>query len=162
MKNRLPDAVFFLLKDLQHDWARTTLTILGIAGVIFIYFILSAFSQSLNSFYQTTATGRNLIVIQSDLIDPSDAVLDESAIVAAESLPADLVNRVSPMIFRHLRINDHMVQLRAARVEDWTSIFHMELLEGQWPEGTRRSGCGRRRCRSQPLEDRVGSGNLWK
>ncbi len=128
MKNRLPDAVFFLLKDLQHDWARATLTILGIAGVIFIYFILSAFSQSLNSFYQTTATGRNLIVIQSDLIDPSDAVLEDSAIKAAESLPDDLVNRISPMIFRHLRINDHIVQLRAARVEDWTSVFHMELL----------------------------------
>jgi putative ABC transport system permease protein len=27
-----------------------------------------------------------------------------------------------------------MIQLREARVEDWTSVFHMELLEGQWPK----------------------------
>jgi putative ABC transport system permease protein len=68
------------------------------------------------------------------MIDPGDAVLEESAIHAAELLPTELVSRVSPVIFRHLRINDHMIQLRAARVEDWRTVFHMELMEGQWPK----------------------------
>lgn len=135
MKRWLPDAIYFLLKDIRHDWARTTLTIFGMAVVIFSYFILSAFSQSLNAFNQTTSASRNLIVIQADLIDPGDAVLDESALKAAEALPANIVSRVSPVIFRHLRINNHVIQLRAARVDDWPSVFHMELLEGKWPKG---------------------------
>jgi ABC-type antimicrobial peptide transport system permease subunit len=120
---------------MRHDWARTALTIFGMAVVIFSFFILSAFSKSLAAFNQTPASSRNLIVIQADLIDPGDAILDEPALRAAEQMPADLVSRVSPVIFRHLRINDHLIQLRAARVEDWASVFHMELLDGRWPLG---------------------------
>ena len=134
MKHKLPDAIYFLLKDIRHDWVRTLLTVFGMAMVIFSFFILSAFSQSLADYNQNVTLTRNLIIIQTDIIDPADAVLEESAIQAAELLPSELVSRVSPVIFRHLRINDHMIQLRAARVEDWTSVFHMELLEGQWPK----------------------------
>jgi ABC-type antimicrobial peptide transport system permease subunit len=120
---------------MRHDWARTALTVLGMAVIIFIFFILNAFSHSLHSFNQTSDTGRILIVIQGDLIDPSEAVLDNDAIQAAEMMSSDLVNRVSPIIFRHLRINDHIVMLRASRVEDWESVSHMEILEGKVPEG---------------------------
>ncbi len=73
-------------------------------------------------------------MVQADAIHPGDAFLDESAVQAAEEMPAELISKVSPVIFRFLRINDHMIQLRAARVEDWASVFHMELLEGQWPK----------------------------
>jgi len=134
LKQNLPDILLFLVKDIRHDWARTTLTVFGLAMVIFSFFILSAFSQSLADYNENVTLTRNLIVIQTDMIDPGDAVLEESAIQAAELLPTELVSRVSPVIFRHLRINDHMIQLRAARVEDWTTVFHMELLEGQWPK----------------------------
>jgi ABC-type antimicrobial peptide transport system permease subunit len=135
VKRWLPDTLYFLLKDMRHDWARTALTIFGMAIVLFSFFILSAFSQSLSEYNQNAISTRNLIVIQTDMIDPGDAVLEESAIQAAELLPAELVSRVSPVIFRHLRISDQMIQLRAARVEDWKSVFHLELLEGRWPKG---------------------------
>ena len=128
MKRWLTDAVYFLLKDMRHDWARTALTVLGMAVVIFSFFILSTFSQSLVSFNEAESYRSNLIVIQSNLIDPGDSVLDDSALHAAEQMPSNLVSRVSPVIFRHLRINDHLIQLRAARVEDWTTVFHMELI----------------------------------
>jgi ABC-type antimicrobial peptide transport system permease subunit len=133
VKRWLPDAIYFLLEDMRHDWVRTTLTIFGMAVVIFSYFILSAFSQSLAEFNQTNKINRNLIVIQAEMIDPSDAVLDETAIQAAKEMPTKLVSRVSPIIFRHIRINEHVVQLRATRVEDWKNIFHLELREGHWP-----------------------------
>jgi ABC-type antimicrobial peptide transport system permease subunit len=135
VKRCLPDTLYFLLKDMRHDWARTALTIFGMAIVLFSFFILSAFSQSLSEYNQNAISTRNLIVIQTDMIDPGDAVLEESAIEVAELLPAELMSRVSPVIFRHLRINDQMIQLRAARVEDWQSVFHLELLEGRWPKG---------------------------
>jgi ABC-type antimicrobial peptide transport system permease subunit len=134
VKRWLPDAIYFLLKDISHDWARTSLTIFGMAVVIFSFFILSAFSQSLNVFNQTTSTSKNLIVIQADLIDPSDAMLDATALQAAEQIPSSLISKVSPVIFRRMRINDHVVQLRAAPVEDWETVFHLRLLEGQWPK----------------------------
>jgi ABC-type antimicrobial peptide transport system permease subunit len=134
VKRWLTDAVYFLLKDMRHEWARTALTVLGMAVVIFSFFILSTFSQSLAFFNESESYGSNLIVIQSNLIDLGDSVLDDSALHAAEQMPSNLISRVSPVIFRHLRINDHLIQLRAARVEDWTTVFHMELLEGKWPK----------------------------
>lgn len=134
MKHKLPDLLFFLIKDICHDWARTALTVFGMALVIFSFFILNAFSQSLSFFTQSVPVGSNLIVIQSDLIDPSDSILSQSALEAAEQMPTELVSRVSPVLFRHLRINDQMVQLRGALVEDWESVFHMQLLQGDWPE----------------------------
>jgi putative ABC transport system permease protein len=142
VKRWLSDAVYFLLKDMCHDWARTGLTVLGIAVVIFSFFILSTFAQSLVSFNEAEPYRSNLIVAQSNLIDLGDSVLDDSVLHAAEQMPSNLVSRVSPVIFRHLRINDHLIQLRAARVEDWTTVFHMELLEGQWPKEFREVAVG--------------------
>jgi ABC-type antimicrobial peptide transport system permease subunit len=130
----MPDALFFIFKDMRHDWARTALTIFGMAVVIFSFFVLSSFSQSLSVFNQSNITTSNLIVIQADLIDPSDAMLDANALQAAEQIPSTLISKVSPVIFRRMRINDHVIQLRAAHVEDWESVFHLRLLEGQWPK----------------------------
>jgi len=134
VKRSLPDTLYFVLKDLRHDWARTGLTVLGIAVVIFSFFILSTFAQSLVSFNEAESYKSNLIVVQSNLIDLGDSVLDDSALHTIEQMPSNLVSQVSPVIFRHLRINDHLIQLRAARVEDWITVFNMELLEGQWPK----------------------------
>jgi len=134
VKQKLPDHLFFLSKDIRHDWARTTLTVFGMAMVIFSFFLLNAFSRSIDFFTESVPMGGNLVVIQSNLIDPSDSTIEKKALLAVEQMPAELVNRVSPVLFRHLRINDHVIQLRGARVEDWTSVFHMELLEGQWPK----------------------------
>jgi ABC-type antimicrobial peptide transport system permease subunit len=130
----MPDALFFIFKDMRHDWARTALTIFGMAVVIFSFFVLSSFSQSLSVFNQSNITTSNLIVIQADLIDPSDAMLDANALQAAEQISSTLISKVSPVIFRRMRINDHVIQLRAAHVEDWESVFHLRLLEGQWPK----------------------------
>jgi ABC-type antimicrobial peptide transport system permease subunit len=137
MKRILPDSLHFILEDIGHDWVRTLLTVLGMAVVIFSYFILSAFSQSLSEFNQARVKkSRNLIVVQAEMVDPSEAVLDKSALQAAKEMPTDLVSKVSPFIFRQLRINDHIVQLRATNVEDWLPVFHMDLREGQWPSKT--------------------------
>jgi putative ABC transport system permease protein len=44
-----------------------------------------------------------------------------------------MVDRISPVIFRHMRINGRLVQLRAAPLADWGPIHHLALLEGRWP-----------------------------
>jgi ABC-type antimicrobial peptide transport system permease subunit len=134
VKQKLPDLLFFLIKDIRYDWARTALTVVGMAMVIFSFFILNAFSRSIDFFTESVPMGSNLIVIQSDLIIPSDSSIEKKALMAAEQIPADLIMRISPVLFRQLRINDQVVQLRGARVEDWTNVFNMELIDGQWPK----------------------------
>ncbi len=95
--------------------------------------LLSALAGVLSDLLQEPGASRNLIVIQADTIDPSDSTLGQEAILAARDLQPDLVNRVSPLIFRHMRIGERLVQLRAAPLDDWQGVYHLALVEGAWP-----------------------------
>jgi hypothetical protein len=127
--------IFLALKDLDHDRRRALLNIIALTAVIFSYLLLTALAQTLGTLGQGANVSRNLVVVEGDIFDPSDATLETSAVQAATDLVPDLVSLVSPMIFRHLRINDRMVQLRAVDQNDWTSVHHLSLVEGRWPNG---------------------------
>ncbi len=133
MRSSHNDALHFILNDIRQDWIRTLLSIIVIGSIVFIYFILSAFSLALNEFNQTTASGRNLIVVQSDLVDPTDASLAPSVLEAIRAIPATLVSRYAPVIYRHMRIGDQIVMLRAAPLDDWETVFHISLIDGDYP-----------------------------
>ena len=130
-------ALAFIFKDLLHDRSRTVLSVIGLGVVIASYFILNALAGALANSLSATTVSRNLIVIQNDLIDPSDAILDPQVIAAAESMQPEVLSRVSPIVFRHTRVGDNVVQLRAAAQEDWEPIHHLVLLEGAWPAHSR-------------------------
>jgi ABC-type antimicrobial peptide transport system permease subunit len=123
----------FAWKDMRHDWGRTLLAITGLAVVVFSYQILTSMAGTFNDFLTTPGASRNLVVYQGEYIDPGDATLEPSALEAARSLGPSLVTRVSPTMFRHMRINDRLIQVRAAPLEDWESVFHVSLIEGSWP-----------------------------
>ncbi len=76
MRSRLADAFYFLMADIRHDRTKTLLTLLGLSAVVFCYFLMGALSNSLGDFYSAGPTGQNLIIIQSELIDPTDARMD--------------------------------------------------------------------------------------
>jgi len=126
---------FLALKDLAHSRGRVILNSLAIAAVVFTYLLLSALAQTLGNLSQEAVVSRNLVIIEGDIIDPSDATLDPAAVQAVAELAPDLVSRVSPVIYRHLRLDERLVQLRAANLADWTTIHHLSLVEGRWPEG---------------------------
>ncbi len=128
-------ALDFALKDLAHDRSRSLLSITGLAVVVASYLILIALANAVASSLHATTLSRNLIVIQNDVIDPSDAVLDPSVIQAAEELIPGTIRRISPLAFRHTRVGGHVVQLRAAAQADWQPIHQLELLQGGWPAG---------------------------
>jgi len=127
--------IFLALKDLAHSRGRAILNSLAIAAVVFTYLLLSALAQTMGNLSQEAAVGRNLVIIEGDFIDPADATLDPAAVQAAEELSPDLVSQVSPVIFRNLRLDERLVQFRAANLADWTTIHHLSLVDGRWPEG---------------------------
>jgi hypothetical protein len=126
-------ALLFALKDIRHDWARALLGIASLAVVVFSYQMLASLSDTFTDFTRTPNVTRNLIVIQADFIDPADATLDPQALQAAQELDSSLVQQVSPLIFHHIRVEGHLVQLRAAALEDWEPVYHLTLQEGKWP-----------------------------
>lgn len=126
-------ALSFALKDLLHDRSRSLLSVIGLAVVVASYLVLLALANALGGALQATAVSRNLVVIQNDVIDPSDAVLEPQVIQAAQALIPEMVSRVSPLVVRHMRIGGRVVQLRAAAVEDWQPVYHLALVQGSWP-----------------------------
>ena len=123
----------FVLKDMLHDRSRVALSVIGMGVVIGGYFILAALSGALSGVLETTSISRNLIVIQNDMIDPSDAILEAHIIQAVQELMPGTVSRISPTVFRHTRVGGQVVQLRAAALEDWQPVHHLKLIEGAWP-----------------------------
>ena len=119
--------------DLTHDWARTLFSVAGMAVLIFSYQILGALSATFAEFSTPPAATRNLVVIQSDAIDHHDAVLDPAALQAARDLGPDWVERVSPVIFKRVRVGDHLIQLRASPLADLQVLSQLTLVEGHWP-----------------------------
>lgn len=118
---------------MRHDLGRTLLTVMGFSVVVFIYLLISALVGSLVDV--SGGVNRNLVVLESGIIDPADAALDPQALQDAEGLIPGLVSRVSPGIFRHLRVDGRVVLVRAAPLADWEAIYQLSLLEGHWPQG---------------------------
>jgi len=112
------------------------LNIMALAAVAFVYLILTALSQTLGSLSREARISENLIVADGEMIDPSDATLDPVVIRAVEENMPELVSRTSPTVFRHLRLNDRMIQLRAADQASWQEMHHISLVEGFWPNET--------------------------
>ncbi|MBM3137846.1 MAG: ABC transporter permease [Chloroflexi bacterium] len=134
MKRSLPDILHFLFADLRHDHVRALLILLGFSTVFSCFFILGSLANSMAEFYETQALGRNLIVIEADFINPTDATMDPSVSKAIQALPNEQIEKISPIIFRYLRVNDRLVILRSAPLEDWESIYHLSLVSGDWPK----------------------------
>lgn len=126
--------VQLLFKDIWYDRLRVLLTIIALSVAVFTFFILNAFAQAMSDYYQADAASRNLIVVQADSIDPSDSSLEAAVLQAAQDLPDDRVSRVSPVIMRHMRVDERVVILRAAPLEYWENIFHLWLQQGTWPQ----------------------------
>lgn len=122
----------FSLADMLHDRSRTLLSITGLAVVVASYFILFASGRAFSSYLNVTTVSRNLIVIQNDMIDPSVAFLEPQVIQAAQDLIPATIRRVSPIVFRHTRVGEHLVQLSATAVQDWEPVYHLVLLKGAW------------------------------
>jgi ABC-type antimicrobial peptide transport system permease subunit len=124
----------YIIQDILHDWGRSLLTVMTLAAVVAAYLILTALSQAYSRYgLAETSQFTNLMLLESTALDPMESSLDSNVLQAAESIKDQQVQKVSPMIFRHMSIDQRMMQVRAAPVEDMPTVYRLGLSQGSWP-----------------------------
>ena len=123
----------FVWKDLLHHRNQTFFNILGLAVVVFSYLILVALSETMDGLVRESSLSRNLVIIQKGNVMVDESNVPAEVLNIAQALIPETVNRVAPVMFRLIRINDELVQLRATPTADWEAVFHLKLTEGHWP-----------------------------
>ena len=136
MPERLKKAwqlVIFLAKDLTRDGWRTLITTINLLVFISGYLCLSALAEASKNYGKLDSDRSSLMVIARDVFDPGDSIITEAEFAPITRLMPDQVYDFSPLIFRLLRVNSFLIQVRATPVADMPSIFNLELVEGNWP-----------------------------
>jgi acyl-CoA hydrolase len=85
--------------------------------VVVSYLLLASLSQAYLTFGKETQN-QNLIIISADAIDPMESSLNLGVLQIAQQIAPDQIRQVFPVIFRHMDIEDHVMQVRAVPLED--------------------------------------------
>jgi hypothetical protein len=125
----------YAIQDLAYDWGRSLLTISMLTAIVVAYLILSALTYAFQVYgSEAPQPFTNLMVMASDALDPMDSSLGDDVLQAIRQVAGGEVNRIAPAIFRHMRIDDRVMQVRAGSQEDMVTVNRLSLLQGKWPE----------------------------
>ena len=126
---------YFAWRDLiQVPWS-ALISVIGLAILVFAYLLLAALSDALVSFRKSESPVNTLVLVEGRVVHPESSRVDPGLAGLISTQLSDQVERLSPVIFRVLRIEDHVVQVRGTPVEDWEGTFGLRRLEGRWPDG---------------------------
>lgn len=123
----------FLLKDLMRDGWRTAITVANLLTFLCCYFCLAALARAANEYGNDEEDRSSLMILQNNVFDPSDSIVTGEQILPIRERMPDLVSAVSPVIFRFVKVNNELIQLRAAASVDFQTVFRLALSEGAWP-----------------------------
>jgi len=126
-------ALTFFLKDMVRDGWRTIITVINLTVFLCCYFCLAAVAKAAAAFGTQEEDRSSLMVIQNNVFDPGDSILTEEQITPIRELMPGMINAVSPMVFRLLKIDSHLIQVRAVPLADLEPVYHLELTSGNWP-----------------------------
>ncbi len=126
-------ALALLMKDLVRDGWRTVITIINLTVFLCCYFCLAAVAKAAAEFGTQEEDRSSLMIIQNNVFDPGDSILTEEQFTPIRELMPGMVNAVSPMIFRLLKIESQLIQVRAAPLADLEPVYKLELVSGNWP-----------------------------
>jgi hypothetical protein len=119
-------------RDLSSDRVRSALHVAAIAPIVAAYLILIAIAGGLRD-QAVPAEAQRIVLVSPNALDPASGRLDPSVLELVPAVGGPDVAAVSPMIFRPIRMDDRVVQLRAAPIETWESVHDLTLLAGHWP-----------------------------
>lgn len=125
--------VIFLVKDLTRDGWRTVITTVNLLVFICGYFCLSALAEASKNYGKLDSDRSSLMVIARDVFAPGNSIITAAEFAPIARLIPEQVAAFSPLIFRLLRVDSYLIQVRATPVEDMQSVFNLELTEGEWP-----------------------------
>jgi hypothetical protein len=128
---------YFTFRDLLHDRWRSVLTIITLAVVVVGYLLLASLAQAMLSLSKQAPLTNNLLIIAADTIDPMDSSVDEAALQTAREVAPDQIRLAFPIIFRHLTVEGHIMQVRAVALDEMSASQALTLVEGRWPDGPR-------------------------
>lgn len=130
MRNILRLAV----RDLTSDPLRTLFSVVGIAVVLTAVLLLNAMAFGLSDFLDTAPISTNLIILDSSFLDPSDSLIPDHLSASLLNWTPAPIQLISPVFYRQMRVDERVVQLRAAPPDHWQPVYHMLLVEGRWPD----------------------------
>ena len=137
MKNKLPGIINIsrlILRDLIKDGWRTTITIINLMIFVTCYFCLAALSQASLQFGELEENKNSLMVISKNVFDPADSLITLDQFAPILELEPAQVEKVAPLIFRLMKIESYLIQVRGTQVENMQKVFSLELTSGRWPE----------------------------
>jgi len=128
---------YFTFKDLIHDRWRSMLTVLSLGVIVTGYLLLAALAQALGLLTRQAQVSNNLLIVAAGAIDPQDSSLDEGILKTALDIAPGQILQAFPIIFRHLTIDGHILQVRAVGLDEMSTALGLTLVQGSWPVGTR-------------------------
>jgi ABC-type antimicrobial peptide transport system permease subunit len=130
-------SLLIIFKDLLHDWVRTFINIIGLSVAVVSYLLLSGLAAGMEDFINQPRYSPNLMIIEKGVMDPGDSRINQQVTNLVEQYFPDEIKRISPLIFKHMLIDDHVVQVRATPAQDWVPVYSLTLAAGRWPgDGT--------------------------
>jgi len=133
---------YFTVKDILHDRWHNLLSIISLAVIMVGYLLLSASSSTLKAIGQQTAPSSNLVVVEANVIDPMESSLDDNLLKTVLEADPENIQHAFPVIFRHLRIEDRITQVRAVPASEMPGALGLTLAEGSWPVQKREIAVG--------------------
>ncbi len=128
---------YFVAKDLMHDRWRSVLTILSLAVAVVGYLLLASLAQAFLVFGKQSQVTDNLVILAADAIDPMESSLSEELLQTVRQIAPDQIQRTFPVLFRHLTIEGHIMQVWAVPLDEMPAALALTLLAGRWPVGPR-------------------------
>src|SRR5512140_3340218 len=124
---------YFTLVDLVHDRWRSLLTLVSLAVIVVGYLLLTSLSQALLALTAQAQVTNNLLILESDVIDPMDSSLNEDILRTAVTIAPAEIQDAFPLLFRHLTIGEQLMQVRAVALAEMSTSVGLTLLKGEWP-----------------------------
>lgn len=129
----LRQVFIFIIKDLAKDGWRTAITIANLTVFLVCFFCLAALAKAAAQYGEQAPDRSALMIISNKVFDPSDSIVTAEQFEPLNELMPEKISAVSPLIFNLLKVDTYLVQVRAAPLEDFQSVYFLELRDGKWP-----------------------------
>lgn len=133
--SRFLEGIGFIIRDLRSEGWRSAITLVNLVIFISCYFCLASLAEASVQFGNQSRDSDVLIMITRNIVDLSDSQIVETDFLPIRELIPSQVKSVSPLVLKHLKIDDYFLQVRAAPLEDFMDVHNLSIIDGIMPSG---------------------------